>query len=180
MLNVLLRFRFTTIHLRPIWTPFSSFFPHLGRLNVRGSTPAEAAGRATVTEAASEANGAPVADADHAAGPHADGAPDATLPTSRTLSEPDSLDGATFDSSARTLVVDATPSASLFFDHRDNQLDELSSQPLLFSPAPSSSDFDSLDGATVDSGLVSPVPRGTPVSSLPTVEGAAKEGSTEL
>ena len=59
-------------------------------------------------------------------------------------------------------------------------MDELSSQPLLFPPAPSSSDFDSLDGATVDSGLISPVPRDTPVSSLPNVDGAAKEGSTGL
>ena len=90
------------------------------------------------------------------------------------------MDGATFDSSACTPVVDVTPPASLSFDHRDNQLDELSSQPLLFSPAPSGSDFDSLDGATVDSGLVSPVPRGTPVSSLPSVDGAAKDSSTGL
>ena len=140
-------------------------------------TPAEAAGRAAVTDATSDANRAPVADADHAAGPHADGPHDAALPTSQALSEPDSLDGATFDSSACTPAVDATPSAS---DHRDNQLDELSSQPLLFSPAPSSSDLDSLDGATVDSGLISPAPRGTPVSSLPNVDGAAKEGSTGL
>lgn len=85
------------------------------------------------------------------------------------------MDGATFDSSACTPVVDATPSASLSFDHRDNQLDELSSQPLL-SPAPSSSDFDSVDGATVDSGLTSSVPR----SGLPNVDGAAKDGSTGL
>ena len=87
------------------------------------------------------------------------------------------MDGATFDSSARPPAVDATPSAS---DHRDNQLDELSSQPLRFSPAPSSSDFDYLDGATVDSGPISPAPRGTPVSGLPNVDGAAKEGSTGL
>ena len=112
-------------------------------------TPAEAAGRITVTDAASDANRAPVANADRAAGPHANGTPYAALPTSQALSEPDSLDGATFDSSACTPVVDATPSASLSFDHRDNQLDELSSQPLLSSPAPSSSDFDSLDGATL-------------------------------
>ena len=143
-------------------------------------TPAEAAGCATVTDATSDANRAPVAAADRAAGPDADGAHDAALPTSQAPSEPDSLDGATFDSSACTPAVDATPSASLSLDHRDNQLDELSSQPLLFSPAPSSSDFDSLDGATVDSGLISPAPRGTPVSSLPNVDGAAKEGSTGL
>ena len=37
-----------------------------------------------------------------------------------------------------------------------------------------------MDGATVDSGLISPVPRDTPVSSLPNVDGAAKEGSTGL
>lgn len=143
-------------------------------------TPAEAAGRSSVTDAASDANRAPVADTDRAAGPLADGDPDAALPTSRALSEPDSLDGATFDSAAGTPVVDATPSASLSFDHRDNQLDELSSQPVLFSSAPSSSDFDSLDGATVDSGLISPAPRDTPVSSLSNVDGAAKEGSTGL
>ena len=143
-------------------------------------TPAEAAGCATVTDATSDANRAPVAAADRAAGPDADGAHDAALPTSQAPSEPDSLDGATFDFSACTPAVDATPSASLSLDHRDNQLDELSSQPLLFSPAPSSSDFDSLDGATVDSGLISPAPRGTPVSSLPNVDGAAKEGSTGL
>ena len=143
-------------------------------------TPAEAAGRATATDAASDAIRAPVADADSAAGPHADGAPGAALPTSQAPFESDSLDGATFDSSARTPVVDATPSASLSFDHRDNQLDELSSQPLLSSPAPSSSDFDSLDGATVDSSLTSPALRGTPVSSLPNVDSAAKEGSAGL
>ena len=114
-------------------------------------TPAEAAGCATVTDATSDANRAPVAAADRAAGPHADSAHDAALPTSQAPSEPDSFDGATFHSSACTPAVDTTPSASLSLDHRDNQLDELSSQPLLFSPAPSSSDFDSLDGATVDS-----------------------------
>ena len=148
--------------------------------DVADPTPAEATGRATVTDAASDANHAPVADADRAAGPPAVGAHDAALPTSQALSEPDSLDGATFDSSAGTPLVDATPPASLSFDHRDNQLDELSSQPLLFSPTPSGSDFDSLDGATVDSGLVSPVPRGPSVVSLPNVDGATKDSSTGL
>ena len=70
------------------------------------------------------------------------------------------------------------PSASLSVDSRDNQLDELSSQPLS-PPAPSSSDYDSLDGATVDSvGLNSPFPRDTSVINLPNVDGVAKEGGT--
>lgn len=37
-----------------------------------------------------------------------------------------------------------------------------------------------MDGATVDSVLFSPVSRGTPVSGLPNVDGAAKDSSTEL
>ena len=57
-------------------------------------------------------------------------------------------------------------------------LDELSSQPLLSFPAPSSSDFDSLDGATVDSvGLNSPAPQDTFVSNLLKVDGVAKGGT---
>ena len=136
-------------------------------------TPAEAAGRSTTTGAASVATRAPVADAD------LDGDPGAAPPSSQAPSEPDSLDGATFDSSACTPVMDCTPPASLSSDLRDNQLDELSSQPLL-SPAPSESDPDSLDGVTVDSVLIPPAPRGTPVSGLPNVDDAPKDGSTGL
>lgn len=81
--------------------------------------------------AASDANSAAVADAGLAA------ASDAALLMSQAISEPDSLDGAMLDSSGRTPVVSATLSASLLVESRDNQLDEVSSQPLLSSPTPS-------------------------------------------
>ena len=145
-------------------------------------TTVQAAGRATVADvghaAASDANRAAVADAGRAAASDTDRASDAAV---QAISEPDSLDGAMLDSSGRTLAISATLSASLLVDSHDNQLDEVSSQTFLSSPAPSSSDFDSLDGATVDSvGLNSPVPRDTSVSNLTNVDGVAKEGRTGL
>ena len=61
-------------------------------------------------------------------------------------SHPDvDLDSASDDD--LTPSVDPTPSGSLSLDCRDNQLDELSSQPLF---TPSASDPDSLQGATFD------------------------------
>ena len=145
----------------------------------------QAAGRATVADvghaAASDANHAAVADAGRAAASDAHRASDTALPMSQAISEPDSLDGAMLDSSGHTLAMSATLSASLLVDFHDNQLDEVSSQTFLSSPASSSSNFDSLDGATVDSvGLNSPVPQDTSVSNLTNVDGVAKEGRTGL
>ena len=85
-------------------------------------------------------------------------------------SDADSLDGVTvssaLDASATGTALDAdvdlsdseltpsvgpTPSSTL--DSRDNQLDELVSQSLLSSPAPSGVDVDSLQGATIESAV---------------------------
>ena len=53
--------------------------------------------------------------------------------------------------SEHTPSVGPTPSSTL--DSRDNQLDELVSQSLLSSPAPSGVDVDSLQGATIESAV---------------------------
>ena len=53
--------------------------------------------------------------------------------------------------SEHTPSVGPTPSSTL--DSRDNQLDELVSQSLLSSPAPSGVDIDSLQGATIESAV---------------------------
>lgn len=101
-------------------------------------TPAEAAGRSAAV------NDSPVIDAV----PHAD---------------TDSLDGASLssvagrdmdsqlDADAVSSDSDCTPSVGPTPDNRDNQLDELASQSLFSSPAPSGADVDSLQGATVES-----------------------------
>ena len=64
------------------------------------------------------------------------------------------------DSNATPTVGSTPPPSS---DLRDNQLDELASQPLLPSLALSGADFDSLQGATVTSACFdSPVPPPSP------------------
>lgn len=57
--------------------------------------------------------------------------------------------------SEQTPSVGPTPSSTL--DSRDNQLDELVSQSLLSSPAPSGVDVHSLQGATIESAVFDPL-----------------------
>jgi len=114
------------------------------RDSVHDPTPAEAAAATAAAAAPSDRNDVPLRD------------------------ETDSLDGVSLTSAAGTAMdsqldadsvlsdsdctpsVDPTPSSPL--DSRDNQLDELASQPLL--PSPTSSDaVDSLQGATVESAV---------------------------
>lgn len=120
-------------------------------------TPAEAAGRAVPAAGAAAADAAA-----------ADAAAAVTVPSESTdalpRSDADSLDGVSvssaLDASTTGTALDAdldlsdsepTPTVGSTPDVRDNQLDELVSQPLFSPSAPSSEDVDSLQGATVDS-----------------------------
>ena len=76
------------------------------------------------------------------------------------------LDSVTSDYD-HTPTVGPTPSAPSIFDSRDNQLDELVSQPLLSSPVPSGADVDS---ACFDSPASPPSPDQGPRSSAFNVE----------
>ena len=81
------------------------------------------------------------------------------------------------DASATGTALDAdidlsdselTPTVGSTPDVCDNQLNELVSQPLFSSPAPSSADVDSLQGATVNSaGFVSPASLSSPGQGTP-------------
>ena len=115
-------------------------------------TPAEAAGRAV-----------PAADA--AAADAATAVTGAVVPSESTdvlpCPDADSLDGSSaLDASTTGTSLDVdldlsdsepTPTVGSTPDVRDNQLNELVSQPLFPPSAPSSEDVDSLQGATVDS-----------------------------
>ena len=140
-------------------------------------TPAEAAGRAVPAAADAATTGAAAA------------VTGAVVPSDSTDALPhsdvDSLDGVSvssaLDASATGAALDAdidlsdselTPTVGSTPDVRDNQLNELVSQPLFSSPAPSSGDVDSLQGAAVASaGFASPCPclplaRATPAAHL--------------
>lgn len=117
-------------------------------------TPAEAAGRAVSAAGAAAAvlsestDAPPRPDADSLDGLSVSSALDASATGAALDADIDLSD------SELTPTVGSTPSPPS--DARDNQLNELVSQPLLSSPAPSGADVDSLQGATVESaGFVS-------------------------
>ena len=111
-------------------------------------TPAEAAGRSAVRNDPPVTGTVPDGDADSLDGVSVSSAVAAAGPTS--VSQPDAdLDSVSDDD--LTPSVDPTLSGSSSMDCRDNQLDELSSQPLFTPSASSVADPDSLQGVTIDS-----------------------------
>ena len=111
-------------------------------------TPAEAAGRSAARNDPPVTDAVPGGDADSLDGVSVSSAVAAAGPTS--VSQPDAdLDSVSDDD--LTPSVDPTPSGSSSMDCRDNQLDELSSQPLFTPSASSVADPDSLQGVTIDS-----------------------------
>ena len=116
-------------------------------------TPAEAAGRSVPAAGAAAAvpsestDAPPRSDADSLDGVTVSSALDASATGTALDADVDLSD------SEQTPSVGPTPSSTL--DSRDNQLDELASQSLLSSPAPSV-DVDSLQGATIESAVFDP------------------------
>lgn len=114
-------------------------------------TPAEAAGRSVSAAGAAAAvpsestDALPRSDADSLDGVTVSSALDASATGTALDADVDLSD------SELTPSVGPTPSSTL--DSRDNQLDELVSQSLLSSPAPSGVDVDSLQGATIESAV---------------------------
>ena len=118
------------------------------RDSVQDPTPAEAAAAVASTAAASDSNDALTRDeADSLDGASVSSA---IVAAAGPVSQPDAdLDSQSDDD--LTASVGRTPSGSSSMDCRDNQLDELSSQPL-FTPSASSVVVpDSLQGVTIDS-----------------------------
>lgn len=141
---------------------FSRNCPQLANYRDRDSvldesdpTPAEAAGRSVSAAGAAAAipsestDAPPRSDADSLDGVTVSSALDASA-TGTTLDVDVDL-----SDSEQTPSVGPTPSSTL--DSRDNQLDELVSQSLLSSPAPSGVDVDSLQGATIESAVFDPL-----------------------
>ena len=141
---------------------FSRNCPQLANYRDRDSvldesdpTPAEAAGRSVSAAGAaaavpSESTDAPArSDADSLDGVTVSSALDASATGTALDVDVDLSD------SEQTPSVGPTPSSTL--DSRDNQLDELVSQSLLSSPAPSGVDVDSLQGATIESAVFDPL-----------------------
>ena len=140
---------------------FSRNCPQLANYHDRDSvldesdpTPAEAAGRSVSAAGAAAAvpsestDAPPRSDADSLDGATVSSALDASA-TGTALDADVNL-----SDSEQTPSVGPTPSSTL--DSRDNQLDELVSQSLLSSPAPSGVDVDSLQGATIESAVLDP------------------------
>ena len=140
---------------------FSRNCPQLANYRDRDSvldesdpTPAEAAGRSVPAAGAAAAvpsestDAPPRSDADSLDGVTVSSALDASA-TGTALDVDVNL-----SDSEQTPSVGPTPSSTL--DSRDNQLDELVSQSLLSSPAPSGVDVDSLQGATIESAVLDP------------------------
>ena len=139
---------------------FSRNCPQLANYHDRDSvldesdpTPAEAAGRSVPAAGAAAAvpsestDAPPRSDADSLDGVTVSSALDASATGTALDADVDLSD------SEQTPSVGPTPSSTL--DSRDNQLDELASQSLLSSPAPSV-DVDSLQGATIESAVLDP------------------------
>ena len=139
---------------------FSRNCPQLANYHDRDSvldesdpTPAEAAGRSVPAAGAAAAvpsestDAPPRSDADSLDGVTVSSALDASATGTALDADVDLSD------SEQTPSVGPTPSSIL--DSRDNQLDELASQSLLSSPAPSV-DVDSLQGATIESAVLDP------------------------
>ena len=137
---------------------FSRNCPQLANYHDRDSvldesdpTPAEAAGRSVPAAGAAAAvpsestDAPPRSDADSLDGVTVSSALDASATGTALDADVDLSD------SEQTPSVGPTPSSTL--DSRDNQLDELASQSLLSSPAPSV-DVDSLQGATIESAVL--------------------------
>ena len=141
---------------------FSRNCPQLANYRDRDSvldesdpTPAEAAGRSVSAAGAAAAvpsestDAPPRSDADSLDGVTVSSALDASATGTALDVDVDLSD------SEQTPSVGPTPSSTL--DSRDNQLDELVSQSLLSSPAPSGVDVDSLQGATIESAVFDPL-----------------------